>query len=63
MNQIEGQLKGLMIAALGGDERAYRDVLGRLSRYLRGYYKTRLPQGARSSAMTGARSAALAAFS
>jgi RNA polymerase sigma-70 factor (ECF subfamily) len=49
MNPIEGELKGLMIAALGGDERAYRDLLGRLSRYLRGYYKNRLTQAARSA--------------
>jgi RNA polymerase sigma-70 factor, ECF subfamily len=49
MSSVESQLKGLMIKALGGDERAYREVLGRTSRYLRGYYKTRLPQAARSA--------------
>ncbi len=48
MDAIEGELKGLMTASLGGDEGAYRDVLGRLSRYLRGYYKSRLIQTARS---------------
>src|SRR6266516_2265833 len=50
MDAIEGELKGLMTASLGGDEGAYRDVLGRLSRYLRGYYKARLAQTARSAA-------------
>jgi RNA polymerase sigma-70 factor (ECF subfamily) len=49
MPGVEGELKGLMVAALGGDERAYREVLGRLSRYLRGYYKMRLTQTARSA--------------
>lgn len=38
-----------MTAALRGDESAYREVLGRLSRYLRGYYKTRLTQAARTT--------------
>jgi RNA polymerase sigma-70 factor, ECF subfamily len=42
MDAIEGELKNLMMASLGGDEGAYRNVLGRLSGYLRGYYKTRL---------------------
>jgi RNA polymerase sigma-70 factor, ECF subfamily len=42
MDAIEGELKDLMTASLGGDEGAYRNVLGRLSRYLRGYYKARL---------------------
>src|SRR6266567_9247805 len=49
MDPIEGELKGLMTASLGGDEGAYRKVLGRLSGYLRGYYKTRLAQTARSA--------------
>jgi RNA polymerase sigma-70 factor (ECF subfamily) len=49
MSPIEGELKGLMTAALHGDESAYRDVLGRLSRYLRGYYRARLMQAARSA--------------
>jgi hypothetical protein len=47
MNPIEGELKRLMIAALAGDERAYRALLVRLSRYLRGYYRTKLLQAAR----------------
>jgi RNA polymerase sigma-70 factor (ECF subfamily) len=47
---IERELKGLMTAAHGGDESAYRDVLGRLSHYLRGYYRTRLARAARSAA-------------
>ena len=42
MDAIEGELKGLMLASLQGDEAAYRNVLGRLGRYLRGYYRTRL---------------------
>jgi len=50
MNPLEGELKGLMTASLGGDEDAYRNILGRLSRYLRGYYKARLAQTARSAA-------------
>jgi RNA polymerase sigma-70 factor (ECF subfamily) len=49
MDPIEGELKGLMTASLGGDEGAYRDLLDRLSRYLRGYYKARLAQTARSA--------------
>src|SRR6266487_2287302 len=48
MDAIEAELKGLMMASLGGNERAYRNVLGRLSGYLRGYYKARL--AARSAA-------------
>ena len=49
MPGVEGELKGLMVAALGGDERAYRELLGRLSRYLRGYYKMRLTRAASSA--------------
>src|SRR5262249_37107250 len=49
MTTPEGELKALMVAALGGDEPAYRDVLRRLSGYLRGYYKTRLMQSGRSA--------------
>jgi RNA polymerase sigma-70 factor (ECF subfamily) len=49
MSSIEGELKGLMMASLHGDVRAYREVLGRLSGYLRGYYKTKLIQAARSA--------------
>jgi RNA polymerase sigma-70 factor (ECF subfamily) len=39
-----------MIAALGGEERAYRELLGRTSRLLRGYYKTRLARAAGGAA-------------
>jgi RNA polymerase sigma-70 factor (ECF subfamily) len=49
MIRLEGELKDLMIATLGGDERAYREVLARLSRHLRGYYKAKLTQAARSA--------------
>jgi RNA polymerase sigma-70 factor (ECF subfamily) len=49
MDTIEGELRSLMTAALGGDGGAYRTVLDRLSRYLRGYYKTRLAKTARSA--------------
>lgn len=49
MSSIESELKGLMMAALGGDERAYSEVLGRLSGYLRGYYKAKLTQAAPSA--------------
>src|SRR6266536_1530974 len=42
MDTIEGELKGLMQASLGGDGIVYSNVLGRLSRYLRGYYRARL---------------------
>jgi len=42
MSSVEDELKGLMVAAIGGDERAYRELLSRMSRYLRGYYRTRL---------------------
>jgi len=48
MDAIEGELKGLMLASLQGDEDAYRNVLSRLGRYLRGYYRARL--AARSAA-------------
>ncbi|WGS21098.1 MULTISPECIES: sigma-70 family RNA polymerase sigma factor [unclassified Bradyrhizobium] len=50
MSSVEAELKGLMIAALGGDERAYRELLGRMSRLLRGYYKAKLAQAARGAA-------------
>ncbi len=52
MDTIEGELKGLMQASLGGDEAAYRNVLGRLSRYLRGYYRARY-RGSRSRDAAG----------
>jgi RNA polymerase sigma-70 factor (ECF subfamily) len=50
MNPLEGELKGLMTASLGGDEGAYRDVLGQLSRHLRGYYRAKMAQMARTAA-------------
>lgn len=50
MSFVETELKGLMIASLGGDERAYRELLGRMSRLLRGYYKTRLTRSVRGPA-------------
>src|SRR3989454_10307072 len=53
MDPIEGELKGLMTASLGGDEGAYRKVLGRLAGYLRGYYRARLAQAARSASDVG----------
>jgi len=49
MSSVETKLKGLMIASLGGDERAYRELLGRMSRLLRGYYKTRLTRALRGA--------------
>src|SRR5689334_3741572 len=49
MSSAEAELKGLMIAALNGDERAYREALSRTSRYLRGYYRTRLSRAGRGS--------------
>ena len=52
MGSAESELKGLMIAALGGDERAYGEALSRISRYLRGYYRTRLSQAAGGSGDT-----------
>jgi len=50
MRSSETELKGLMIAALSGDERAYRELLGRVTRLLRGYYKNRLVQATRGAA-------------
>src|SRR5207253_3169311 len=42
MPPIEAELKSLMIAGLDGDATAHRQLLERLSRLLRGYYKRRL---------------------
>jgi RNA polymerase sigma-70 factor (ECF subfamily) len=40
----ETELKKLMVAGLKGDEASYRALLEQLSRYLRGYYRTKLAQ-------------------
>lgn len=45
----EAELKGLMVAGLEGDASAYRILLDRLSRYLRGYYKTKLTRYGRGA--------------
>jgi RNA polymerase sigma-70 factor, ECF subfamily len=38
----EARFRVLMIRALDGDSGAYRELLGELSRYLRGYFKRRI---------------------
>ncbi|MGA7540489.1 MAG: sigma-70 family RNA polymerase sigma factor [Steroidobacteraceae bacterium] len=38
----EERFRVLMIRGLDGDSRAYRELLGELSRYLRGYFKRRI---------------------
>jgi RNA polymerase sigma-70 factor, ECF subfamily len=38
----EERFRVLMIRGLNGDSRAYRELLGELSRYLRGYFKRRI---------------------
>jgi RNA polymerase sigma-70 factor (ECF subfamily) len=48
----EAELKDLMLAGLGGDSAAHRTLLERLSRHLRGYYKTKLARIGRSAAET-----------
>jgi RNA polymerase sigma-70 factor (ECF subfamily) len=50
MSSVESELKQLMVDALGGNGVAYREMLGRASRLLRGYYKGRLVEAARSAA-------------
>jgi RNA polymerase sigma-70 factor, ECF subfamily len=50
MSFVEAELKGLTIASLDGDERAYRELLGWTSRLLRGYYKARLTRALREAA-------------
>lgn len=45
----EAGLKNLMVAGLDGDAAAYRILLDRLSRGLRGYYKSRLSRIGRSA--------------
>ncbi|MBN9049404.1 MAG: sigma-70 family RNA polymerase sigma factor [Rhizobiales bacterium] len=41
----EDELKGLMIASMGGDSTSYQTLLSRLSGHLRAYYKKRLRGG------------------
>jgi RNA polymerase sigma-70 factor (ECF subfamily) len=50
MSVNEAELKDLMLAGLGGDSAAHRMLLERLSRLLRGYYKTKLARIGRSAA-------------
>ncbi|EJW10802.1 RNA polymerase sigma-70 factor, ECF subfamily [Rhodovulum sp. PH10] len=50
MHPIEPELKALMLKSIGGDDRAHRDLLNRLSGYLRGYYRGRLTRMGRSVA-------------
>ena len=42
MIEAEARLRGLMLAALNGDQRAYSTLFSELSRHLRGYYSRRL---------------------
>ena len=49
MSVIETELKNLMVAGLDGDAAAHRSLLERLSRHLRGYYKSRLVRIGRSA--------------
>lgn len=49
MPTIEAELKSLMVSGLAGDAAAHRSLLDRLSRRLRGYYKTRLARIGRSA--------------
>lgn len=50
MSVEEEELKRLMVAGQAGDALAYRQLLDRLSRYLRGYYKSKLARFGRSAA-------------
>lgn len=50
MHPIETELKTLMLASLAGDARAHRDLLHRLSGYLRGYYRGQLSRMGRGVA-------------
>lgn len=45
----ETELKRLMVASQAGDASAYRALLDQMSRYLRGYYKTKLTRSGRSA--------------
>src|SRR5712691_6441961 len=49
MPTVEAELKNLMVAGLDGDAAAHRSLLERLSRHLRGYYKSRLARVGRSA--------------
>jgi len=42
VQQTEPELHALMVAGLAGDAAAHRELLERLSRQLRGYYKGQL---------------------
>lgn len=46
MSEAEPRLKALMVAALGGDQAAYRALLGALAPHLRGYFARRLGSAA-----------------
>lgn len=43
MTTNESELKSLMIAGLAGDSAAHRTLLGRLSKNLRAFYRSRMP--------------------
>jgi len=49
MSTNEQELKSLMTASLDGDAAAYRGLLERLSRHLRGYYRGRLARAGRGA--------------
>jgi RNA polymerase sigma-70 factor (ECF subfamily) len=50
MTTYEIELKALMLASLDGDAASYRELLDRLSRRLRAYYKGKLARFGRSAA-------------
>ncbi len=49
MTSTEAELRGLMLAALGGDAASHRALLNRLSSRLRAYYKGKLARIGRSA--------------
>lgn len=49
-SSAEAELRALMVASIGGDGRAYRQLLGRLSGHLRAYFNGRLSRFGRSAA-------------
>lgn len=49
MKTEEVELRGLMQAGLAGDSSSYRELLDRLSRHLRAYYKPKLARAGRSA--------------